>query len=134
MYWTSINIFCNRKTLEICKKIRIVYSNSLKLWFSVPGSISINPYFIYFLFVHVLINSLIWRLEIVYWTSINIFCNRKTLEICRTIRIVISNWLKLWFSVPGNNSFIPYFYFFSFMHVLIDSLILKTWNSELDID
>jgi hypothetical protein len=70
----------------------------------------------------------------VYWTSINISCNRETLEICKTIIIVISNSLKWWFSVPGRFPFNPYFYFFSFMSVLIDSLILKTLNSVLDIE
>ena len=83
-----------------------------------------------------------------YWTSINISCNRKFLEICKTIRIVISNSLKWWFSVPGRFSINSYFYFFfimdvlidslifmdSFMDVLIDSLILKTLNSVLDIE
>ena len=43
----------------------------------------------------------------------------KPLEICKTVRIVILNSL---------NSF------FSIMNVLIDSLILKTLNSVLDID
>jgi hypothetical protein len=70
----------------------------------------------------------------VYWTSINISCNRETLEICKTIRIVILNSLKLWFSVPGRFSINSYFYFFSIMDVLIDSLILKTLNSVLDIE
>jgi hypothetical protein len=70
----------------------------------------------------------------VYWTSINISCNRETLEICKTIRIVISNSLKWWFSLPGRFSINSYFYFFSFMSVLINSLILKTLNSVLDIE
>jgi hypothetical protein len=70
----------------------------------------------------------------VYWTSINKSYNRETLEIFKTIRIVISNLLKLWFSVPGRFSINSYFYFFSIMDVLIDSLILKTLNSVLDIE
>jgi hypothetical protein len=51
--------------------------------------------------------------------------------ICNTIRIVISNSLKLRFWVPGKFSINPYFYFLSFMNFLIDSLIWKTWNSAL---
>jgi hypothetical protein len=70
----------------------------------------------------------------VYWTSINISCNRETLEICKTIRIVISNSLKWSFSLPGRFSINSYFYFFSFMSVLINSLSLKTLNSVLDIE
>ncbi len=31
------------------------------------------------------------HVKVVYWTSINISCNRETLDICKTIRIVISN-------------------------------------------
>ena len=69
-----------------------------------------------------------------YWTSINISCNREILEICKTIRIVILNSLKLWFPVPGRFSINSYFYFFSIMEILIDSLILKTLNIVLDIE
>ena len=78
--------------------------------------------------------TIIIRLEIVYWTSINISCNKETLEICKTIYIVISNSLKLCFHFLEDFLSTYYFYFFSFMSVLIDSLILKTWNSVLDID
>ena len=129
-----MNISCNRETLEIFKPIRNVISNSLKGLFSVPGRFSINPDFYLFSFVHVSINSLIWKLEIVYWTSIHISCNRETLEIFKPIRNVISNSLKWLFSVPGRFSINPDFYLFSFVHVLRNSLILKTLNSVLDID
>jgi hypothetical protein len=43
-------------------------------------------------------------------------------------------FIEVVFSLPRRFSINPYFYFFSFMHVWIDSLILKTLNSEMDIE
>jgi hypothetical protein len=120
---------------EICKTIRIVISNSLKCWFSVPGRFFINPYFYLFPFMHVLIDSLNWKtlnsvldIELTYRVTRNLFKLVKN-NLYRHFKFI-----EVAFSLPGRFSINSYFYFFSFMSVLIDSLILKTFNSVLDID
>jgi hypothetical protein len=126
VYWTSINISCNRETLEICKTIRIVILNSLNSFFSIMNVLidslilkTLNrvldielTYRVtrnLFKLVKQLISSfqIHWSWVFTSWkifyqllflflfhhrclnTSINISCNRETLEICKTIRIVI---------------------------------------------
>jgi hypothetical protein len=124
-----------RNLFKLVKNNLYRHFKFIEVAFSLPGRFSINSYFYFFSFMSVLIDSLILKtlnsvldIELTYRVTRNLFKLVKN-NLYRHFKFI-----EVAFSLPGRFSINSYFYFFSFMSVLIDSLILKTFNSVLDID